>query len=221
MITKAWAWRAAMIGAAAFLIPACSDTTSGFLLNEQFNGTFPGTAWTLAGSAAAVKDLSIGTGSPPKPPSLRMSSVAAPDSVTATSTTLLNADAVTVAVSIAADTTLGTDVGTGSIVIKDSFATVIGSATWNAATGGLLTFKIDGVTDFSIAAPAPDLAFHRLVFRLTGGGNASWTLDNGVPLHTANGLTPFLPLTLELGATYPAGTGFALFYFDNVNVTSP
>jgi hypothetical protein len=98
---------------------------------------------------------------------------------------------------------------------------VVASASWNVASGGTLTLKVGGVGDLMIAAPAADLLFHRLVFTLTAGGRGTWTLDNGPVLHSDSGLTPAFPLTLELGATYPAGTGFALFYFDNVVVTSP
>jgi hypothetical protein len=225
MMTRAWAWRFAAIAIAGLLIPACRAADSGTILfMDQFNGAFPGTAWTTAqtGSGTVVRDVANGVESNPPFTSLRMSSSAGTSSVTAETTTSFNSPSAVFSVHMAADTSAGTDVGTGSIVVRDNSAAVIASASWNVASGGTLTLKIGGVVaDVQVAAPAADLVFHRLVFTLTAGDRGAWTLDNGAVLHSDTGLTPTFPLTLELGATYPAGTGFALFYFDNVAVTSP
>jgi hypothetical protein len=225
MMTRAWARRLAAMLIAGLLIPACKDADSASILfMDQFNGVFPGTAWTPAttGSATAVRDVANGAGTSPPFASLRMSASAGTSSVTAETTASFNAPSTTFSVHMAADTSAGTDVGTGSIVIRDNSASVIASASWNVAGGGTLTLKIGSVAaDVQIAAPAADLLFHRLVFTLTAGDRGTWTLDNGAVLHSDSGLTPAFPLTLELGATYPAGTGFALFYFDNVTVTAP
>lgn len=215
MITKAWVWRVALIGVAGILIPACKATPSAaVLLMDSFNGTFPGTAWATGGTGSAVKDTLIGF----DPPSLRLSGTGG-QTVTADTTATFNAAAMTFSVHMAADTAAGTDVGVGSIIIKDTFGEVA-SANWDAGPGGLLTLKILGVGNVQVAAPAADLIFHRLIFKVLANGTSTWTLDNGASLITA----PFAavsPVTVELSATYPAGTGFALFYFDNVNVTSP
>jgi hypothetical protein len=147
-----------------------------------------------------------------------MSASAAPSSVTAETVGTFDVPNMTFSVHMAADTAAGTDQGIGTIKLLDFLSATVASASWNEATN-LLTLTILGATDVSIASPASDLLFHRLVFKIAGG-TATWSIDNGAPLLTQGGFAPG-PLTLELGATYAGGTAWALFYFDNVHVTSP
>lgn len=217
MITRAWTSRLAAMAFAVLLLPACKATkTPTVLLFEQF-GTFPGTNWTTpapTGSATAVKDVLNGH---TDPPSLRMTASSTGSSVTTETTASFNAPSVSFAVHMAADTAGGSD-GIGTITIRDVVAASVASVTWNETTN-ILTLTI-GATSVPIATPSAMLVFHRLLFSVTGGGTATWTLDNGVPLVTVQNF-PAGPLTLELGASFPSGTSWASFYFDNVNITSP
>src|SRR4030095_1958809 len=88
MITKTWAWRMALIGIAGILIPACKATPApAVLFMDVFNGTFPGTAWTVGGTGGAVKDTLHGVSDPVS--SLRLSGSGG-QSVTADTTAALH-----------------------------------------------------------------------------------------------------------------------------------
>jgi hypothetical protein len=216
MIAKAWVRRLAVIGIAAALGPACKGSaSSAVLFLEIFSGMFPGTNWTTTGTGTAAKDATEGF---PDPDSLKLSGTAGQD-ISAETQSGFNALAMTFSVHMAADTALGTDVGTGIIRINDNLGEVA-SASWDTATGNL-TLKVLGAVDVVVAAPAEDLTFHRIVLKVASDGTTTWTLDNGAALMTAAAFPSVSAVTLELSATYPAGPGFALFYFDNINVTSP
>jgi len=216
MIMKAWAWRLAVVGVAAAVIPACKATpTAAVLLMDTFNNPVLTTNWTLGGTGSVVRDTGNGF---TDTTSLRMSGTVT-QNATATSKTTFNVTAVTFSVHMAADTGGAAGVGVGKITINDNVGEVA-SASWDVSGAGTLTLSILG-TAVPVASPPSDLSFHRIVFKATSNGNASWSLDNGSPLMSSNSFGVVLPLTLDLSATYPASGTPAPFYFDNVNVTSP
>ena len=221
MMTKAWAWRLAAMSVAAILIPACkgSDVPATLFL-DTFTGAYPGTNWVEAaptGTAAVVKDVTNGVGTTPPFACVRINASSASSAITTETASTFNAAAATFVVYMAADTGTGTD-GIGTVKILDVVATTVASLTWNKTTNNL-TVTI-GLSNFTIAAPAANLKFHKFAFSITAGGNGSWTMDNGSPLLTATGLAPG-PWSVELGGSFPGGTSWASFFFDNVTVTTP
>src|SRR6185503_3815501 len=118
MIMRAWSWRLAAVGVAALLIPACKSTpVASVLLMDTFNGSNLSTNWTIGGTGSAVRDTLNGF---QDTTSLRLSGTAG-QAPTADSKATFNAAAMTFSVHMAADTAAGTDVGVGSIIIKDNF----------------------------------------------------------------------------------------------------
>lgn len=221
MMTRAWAWRFAAVMIAGLLIPACKDAgVPAVLFLDTFNGAYPGTNWSpsATGSATAVKDVTNGVGSIPPFESLVMTSSAAASSVTAETTSSFNPAAVTFSVMMAADTASGSD-GIGTITIRDFISDPVASVSWNETTN-VLTLTIFGATNQTIATPAANLSFHKFDFSVTANGKATWRMDNGAPLITAQNFPPG-PWTVELGGSFPTGTTWASFYFDNVTVTTP
>ena len=220
-MTRAWAARTVLMGIAALMLPACKDADSpSILFLETFDGVFPGTRWSVpaaTGTATAVKDVLNGS---PDPGSLRMTATSTGSSITTETTTTFPTAALSFSVHMAADPAPPGGEGIGTIKILDGSAATVASASWSEPTGNLTLTIFGAALDVTIAAPAADLSFHRLKFTIAGNGSANWTLDNGTPLMT-HGSSLAGPYTVELGASYPAGTAFAQFYFDNVNVTSP
>ena len=205
---------------AAILIPACSEgrRVSPNLLNEGFNGTFPGTSWiapSVTGSATATVDGATGFPAP----SLKMTATAAAAAVSTDTQMTFNNPSLTVSITMADLSGGTTEIGSGVVSILDNANAVVASATWNNATG-LVTFHINGGAADNTATAASDGNFHRLIFSVTAGGVATWTFDNGAALVTQAGFPPGL-LRIRLGATFGAGTAWPSFFFDNVVVTSP
>lgn len=221
MTTKAWAGRLAATAIAALLIPACKDAgVPVTLFLETFNGAYPGTSWSpsVTGSATAVKDVTNGVGSTPPFASLVMTASAAPSSVATETTASFNPAAMTVSVAMAADTATGND-GIGTITIRDFSSASVASVSWNETTN-VVTLTIFGATNATIATPAANLKFHKFTFSVNASGKATWSMDNGSILMSAVNFPPG-PWTVELGGSFPAGTSWASFYFDNVTVTTP
>jgi hypothetical protein len=222
MTTKTWARRLAATAVAALLIPACkSSKVPDTLFLDTFDGAYPGTNWVQAaptGSAIAVKDVTHGVGTTPPFESLAMTASSVSSAITTETASSFNPSAVTFSIQMAADTASGAD-GIGTITIRDSIDTAVASVSWNETTSGL-TFTIFGATNQTFLTPTADLTFHKLTFSITGSGQATWTMDNGAALMTATNVVPG-PWTVELGASFPSGTSWATFYFDNVTVTTP
>jgi hypothetical protein len=111
-----------------------------------------------------------------------------------------------------------TDAGTGTITIFDSTPAVLASASWDNTTGRITFHIVGGVDVLSSVLPA-DGSFHRIVFSVSAAGVGAWSVDNGPAL--VNQAVAAGMLTLELGATFGAGTAWPSFFFDNIAVTSP
>jgi hypothetical protein len=215
--TRANLWRLAILALAGALLPACGKgiRVSPMLLLEGFNGTFPGTTWTLPAGAASVQ-LDTGNGSPA--PSLKMSTTTAATSASTDTTSSFNNPSLTVSVQVAILSTTPALEGTATISILDTAPAVIASAAWNNATGQV-TLTITGQPPVVVTSPAADGSFHRVVFNVTSGGVGTWTIDNGAALVT-QAVAPGL-LTVRLGATFGAGTSWPEIFYDNVSVSSP
>jgi hypothetical protein len=220
MITKTWAWRIAAIAVAAMLIPACSKgiQAAGFLMLEGF-GVFPGTNWTGPSTTNGATAALGGVGSPA--PALEMGvGTTLPSTASTTTTLAFNNPNVTISVHMASLALAAGDTGVGTISILDSTPAVIATASWNT-TSDLLTLHINlGTADVTVPLTADGTTFHRIVFNVDSAGTASWSVDNAAPVVT-RALFPAGMLKVQLDAAWTTGTTFAVFRFDNVNVTSP
>jgi hypothetical protein len=222
MTTNIWARRLAAIAVAALVIPACkSADVPQTLFLDTFVGTYPGTNWVEAaptGSAVVLKDVTHGVGTTPPFESLAITSSAATSSIKTKTASSFNPAAVTFSIQMAADTASGSN-GIGTITIRDFIDDAVASVSWNETTNNL-KFSIFGATDKSYLTPTANLTFHKFNFSIDASGNATWTMDNGAALMTGTNLLPG-PWTVELGGSFPDGTSWATFYFDNVTVTTP
>lgn len=210
--------RLLIFAALAAIVSACSgdQTVAPPLLNEPFNGTFPGSTWTspaTTGSGGTVQIIS--TGNPQ--PGLEFSGVAATGSVSTTTTSAFSNPGVTFSVQESASSTPPGLVGTSTISIVDSTPTVVATAVWDAGAATVV-FMITGTTTSS-SALAVDGAFHTFKFSVDSSGNASWILDGGTK--QTKGSFPAGNLNLRLGATFGTGSAWPTFLFDNVIVTAP
>jgi hypothetical protein len=213
------AWKIAMIAIAGLILPACGKGTTvpAALFTEGFNGPFPGTSWTApTGSATAAKDGSNGFPAA----SLKMTTTTASTSVRTDSFLGFSTPDLTISVHMAASSGGATELGTGTVSIVNTVGpTVVATATWDNATNKV-TFHIDGGAADAQATVTRDLTFYRLVFNVNSAGTATWSFNNGAPLVTQP-LFPTSTVFVRLGADFATGTAWPLFFFDNVNVTSP
>jgi hypothetical protein len=223
MTTNPWMRRLAATAVAALLIPACKSAgVPDTLFLDTFVNAYPGTNWVEAaptGTAIAVKDVTHGVGTTPPFESLAMTASSVSSSITTQTASSFNPAAVTFSVEMAADTASGAD-GIGTITIRNTITGPVASVTWNRTTSDL-KLTIFGTSDQHYLTPTADLTFHRFTFSATAGGPATWTMDNGSPLISVATNFPAGPWAVELGSSFPTGTSWATFYFDNVTVTSP
>jgi hypothetical protein len=207
--------------AAALLLPACGKgiRVAPTLFTDGFNGTFPGTAWTLpapTGSATAALDGS--TGSPL--PSLEMTSPGpTAGGVQADTTLAFNNPNLTISVHMAALAGGAGEIGSGVVSILNATPAVIATATWDNATNQI-TFSIPGGTADFVQPVTRDGTFYRLVFNVNSAGTASWSFNGGAPVVTRAAL-PAGMLRLRLSSSFGTTAPLPSFFFDNVNVTTP
>lgn len=219
-----WTTRAGTLALLGLLLPACSSSTTSTstqLLADGFNGGFPGTTWTMATlTGSATAGISSTTGFPA--PSLEMTATAASSSAQTATILAFRNPSLTISVAMAdLSATPSTDTGTGTVSILDSTMTAVATATWvTTSSGGTLTFHIKGGTADVPVAVNDDGTFHRVFFSVNSSGVASWDIDLGGPLVTASAF-PGGNLTVELSASFPGGTTWPKFFFDNVDITSP
>jgi len=217
MRTKTWVLRMALIGVVGLLKPACNEPGAPVsLFLETWDGGFPGTSWGNGGSGSANNVWDPLKGNPA--PSLRLESGSGSGSVVAMVAVQFDGPSLTGALDMAAEGSAA-DQGVGIIRIKDQSDNQIAYALWDVQAN-LLTFTIMGATDVSIAPPSSFPVFHRFVFKITSGGSASWSVDNGAAVMTHSGIS-FSQLKLDLVGSFTGLGPWANFYFDNVSVTSP
>ena len=220
-------WRALLLALASVAIPACGDGGGGGggggggrsqeLFKEDFEGAFPGTAWSApfsTGSGTSVQiDSSAGDSA------LRMTTTSDPAFVGTTTTGAYSSRPITVSVRVSAT---GSGEGSGGIAIIDHLGASIAAAEWHAATPSALTFRILSTTNPNPGAvPLPGSGFHTFTFSVTDSGEASWALD-GTEVMTGTGFpNDLVRVQLYDNISSSAGTSFALFRFDDVEITSP
>jgi len=187
------------------------------LLSEGFNGAFPGFNWTtptLTGSGQAP--TIVGSGNPA--PGLRFT-VSAPTGTSSTATTdSFNNPNLTISVQEAVTSVPAGSNGSSSISILDSTPAVVGTATWDNATG-TVAFTIAGVPALATSPLTSDGTMHTFKFNVDAAGDASWILD-GATKQTVT-LFPAGLLTLQLSTSFGTGSSWPSFLFDNITVTSP
>jgi hypothetical protein len=215
----------------ALAIPACGGghgdgnktsagggggTSSNELFKEDFDGAFPGTAWSApftTGSGTSVEIDHSGD------PALRVTTSSDPSFVGTTTTGSFNSRPMTVSVKIAAS---GSGEGSGGIAIVDHLGASIAAAEWHAATPSGLTFRIQSSTNPTpVAVPLAGSGFHTFTFSVTASGEASWSLD-GTEVMTHGGFPSDMvrvQLYDNIGST--SATTFAAFTFDDLSITSP
>jgi hypothetical protein len=216
--------QAILLALAALAIPACGGDGGGggggssqTLFKEDFSGAFPGTAWTAPFSTAAGTSVQIDNSGGDA--TLRMTTTADPAFVGTTTTMEFNSRPMTVSVQISAT---GSGEGSGGIAILDHLGASVAAAEWHAATPSALTFRILSTTNPSpIAVPLADSGFHRFTFSVDDAGEATWKID-GTTVMTVSGFPDDLVrVQLYDNISSTSASSFALFRFDNVEVTAP
>lgn len=217
--------RFVVLAAAASMIPACGSTggpalkggggTS--LLSDGFGGVAPDPAKWNANADGGTLVQDGASGSPA--PSIQMTGVSAGQDPILTSVDTFATPSLTISVRMAVSGTAPLQ-GRGVISIFDAGNGVVATAEWFPdATELVLTIDSDSTT---IVAPAADGAYHTLVFKVDGAGNATWTLDGGAPDLTGSAAWPAGLSSLSLqGDTSGGGSNNAVFHFDTVSVTTP
>jgi hypothetical protein len=216
--------QAFLLALAALAIPACGGGGDGgggsktqTLFKEDFSGAFPGTAWTAPFSTAAGTSVQIDNSGGDA--TLRMTTTADPAFVGTTTTMEFNSRPMTVQVKVSAT---GDGEGSGGIAILDHLGASVAAAEWHAATPSGLTFRILSTTNPTpIAVPLANSGFHTFTFSVNASGEATWKLD-GTTVMTESGFPDDLVrVQLYDNVSSTSASSFALFRFDDVEVTSP
>ncbi len=249
----AWVLKGLLLAVAAGMIPACQHDEDDddapapapqnppqnppppqapvVLIEEGFDGAYPGTAWTAPSANGPGPSAAIDSGQGNPAPSLMMTTSAGPDPLTATgplfltteSTTTLSGGPVTVSVDMMVP---ASGEGSGSIAILDGTNSPIAAAEWHPTdTFGAVTFMlVDSANPAPATAgvpPPPPGAYHKLTFSVDAAGQASWSMDGGEPVLSQSGFPPG-PYTVRLYLMVASSSGpFATFFFDNVKATAP
>jgi len=212
-----FAVRLALFAALLWIGSACAgDRSVGApLLTEGFNNTFPGANWTVPTTGPGTSTQIVNTGNP-----VLTFSTTGPGASSSQTTTLasFNNPNLTIAVQEAVTTATPALAGVSTISIVDGSNMVVGTAAWDNATG-TVSFTIANLPAPSTAALPSDGSFHTFKFQVDSGGTATWTLDGATKQTTLN--FPAGMLKLRLSASFPAGSAWPAFSFDNIWVTSP
>jgi hypothetical protein len=213
-----FAVRLALFAALVWIGSACSgDRSVGApLLTEGFNSTFPGTNWTVptttgSGTSTAI----VNTGDP----ALTFSTTG-PTASSSSTTTLgsFNNPNLTIVVQEAVTTATPGLAGVSTIAIVDGSNAVQATAAWDNASG-TVSFTIATLPGPLTATLPSDGSFHTFKFSVDSAGTATWILDGATKQTTLN--FPAGMLKLRLSASFPAGSAWPVFSFDNISVTSP
>ena len=216
---------------AALAIPACgngsnndsggggggSGSSSQALFTEDFEGAFPGTAWSAPFSTGSGTNLQIDSSG--GDPALRMTTTAGSAFIGTTTMTSYSSRPLTVSVRMSAT---GSGEGSGGIAILDHQGASIAAAEWHAATPSGLTFRIQSATNPTpVAVPLAGSGFHTFTFTVSASGEASWSLDGTVVMTHTGFPNDMVKVQLydNIGAT--SATTFAAFKFDDLSITSP
>lgn len=213
-----FAIRLALFAALVWIGSACGgDRFVGApLLAEGFNNTFPGANWTVpATTGSGTSTQIVNTGDPVL--TFSTTGTLASSSQTTTLASFNNPN-LTIAVQEAVATATPGLAGVSTISIVDGSNAVVGTAAWDNATG-TVSFTIAGLPAPSTAALPSDGSFHTFKFNVDTAGTATWTLDGATKQTTIN--FPAGMVKLRLSASFPAGSAWPSFSFDNISVTSP
>jgi hypothetical protein len=206
--------RALLLSALALAVPACGQgiQVPAPLFDEQFNGGFPGINWTPVGTTGTGTTVQITGG--------RLAFTTTSATSSATTHTLMsfaNPD-LTMGFQAAILPTAPTDNGAATVEILDGTLALVASLTWDSPTQ-TVTYKIEGTTVASGAAPPNDGSLSGFRFSVDSMGNAAWFFSN-----VQQGSTVPIPagqLFLQIGASFGTGTQWPEIDFDNVTVTRP
>ena len=213
-----FAVRLALFATLVWIGSACGGNQSvgAPLLTEGFNATFPGANWTVpATTGSGTSTQIVNTGNP-----VLAFSTTGPVASSSQTTTLgsFNNPNLTIAVQEAVTTATPGLAGVSTISIVDGSNAVQATAAWDNATG-TVSFTIAGLPGPSTATLPSDGSFHTFRFSVDSGGTATWMLDGATKQTTLN--FPAGMLKLRLSASFPAGSAWPVFSFDNISVTSP
>jgi hypothetical protein len=214
--------QAVLLAFAALAIPACGGGGGGgsksqSLFKEDFSGAFPGTSWTAPFSTAAGTSVQIDNSGGDA--TLRMTTTADPAFVGTTTTMSFNSRPMTVKVKVSAT---GSGEGSGGIAILDHLGASVAAAEWHAATPSALTFRILSTTNPTpIAVPLAGSGFHTFEFSVTASGEASWKIDGTMAMTESGFPDDLVRIQLYDNVSSTSASSFALFRFDDVDVTSP
>lgn len=206
--------RALALSALALAVPACSQGISvpAPLLDDQFNGGFPGVNWT--------QPATTGPGTTVQIAGARLTFITSKPSISATTSTQMSFTnpGLTIGVQVAIHALAPADPAAATVEILDGTPAVVASLTWDSPTQ-MLTYKILGTTVATAAAPLNDGSLSGFQFVVSSTGQAAWFFSN-VQQGTSAAL-PGGPLTLRIGATFGTGTQWPEVDFDNVLITRP
>jgi hypothetical protein len=213
-----FAVRLALFPALVLIVSACTGGRSvgAPLLTEGFNSTFPGANWTVpmtTGSGTSTQIVNTGN------PVLTFSTTG-PLASSSETTTLasFNNPNLTIAVQEAVSSATPSLAGISTISIVDGTNAVVATAAWDNATGAV-AFTITGTPAGATSVLPSDGSFHTFKFSVDSTSAARWALDGGAKQVKA--AFPTGMMKLRLSASFPAGSAWPSFSFDNISVTSP
>jgi len=206
--------RALLLSALALAVPACSQGISvpAPLLDEQFNGGFPGVNWTTPATS--------GPGTTTQIVGARLAFTTTSASVSSTTHTQMsftNPD-LTLGFQAAIHALAPGDQWAATVDILNGTLAVVASLTWDSPTQ-MVTYKILGTTVASAGAPPNDGSLSGFRFVVSSTGQAAWFFSN-VQQGTSAALSGG-PLYLQIGGAFGTGTQWPEVDFDNVTVTRP
>jgi hypothetical protein len=206
--------RALLLSAVALAVPACGQGISvpAPLLDEQFNGGFPGANWTTPATSGPGTTVQI--------VGARLAFTTTNPSISATTSTQMsftNPD-LTMQFQVAINALAPGDQAAATVEVLNATPAVVASLTWDSPTQ-TLTYKILGTTVATGAAPPNDGSLSGFRFTVDSMGQAAWFFSN-VQQGAAAAL-PAGPLTLRIGAAFGTGSQWPEVDFDNITVTRP
>jgi len=195
-------------------VPACGGNISvpAPLLDDQFNGGFPGVNWTPPATTGSGTTVQITSGR------LAFTTTSASSSATTTTQMSFANPSLSMDFQAAILPVALTDQGAATVAILDHTMTVVASLTWDSPTQ-MVTYKIQGTTVASVGAPPNNGSLSGFRFTVDSMGQAAWFFNNA-----QQGSAVAIPagkLFLQIGAAFGTGTQWPEIDFDNVTITSP
>lgn len=206
--------RALLLCALALVVPSCGQDINvpAPLLDEQFNGGFPGANWTAPATT--------GPGTTAQIVGARLAfttTSASVSSTTRTQASFTNPDLI-MDFQVAIHALAPGDQGAATVDILNNSLAVVASMTWDSPST-TVTYQILGTTVATGTAPPSDGTLNGFRFEVSSTGQAGWYFSNALQGTTV--AIPAGPLYLQIGASFGTGTAWPEVDFDTITVTRP